>query len=421
MSTLLTKVSGGSKKTRIKKSHPDSDTFQGLEKNLVLDIYKTMVKSRALEERLIKIYKMGEAFFWIGGPGEEAFGVPLGMLSKKGHGPNYDYFHLHYRATPTVLALGIDPVHAIRLIMNKKNDICTGGRNFSNHYCFPEVNVTPVSSPIEIQYGLALGTARAQKRTTAHAQKRATAHAQKHATAHAQKRTTAHAQKHATAHAQKRTTAHAQKRTTAHAQKRATTHAQKRTDQGGGISIVTGGDAGTAEGDFASCLIWASRPGEELPILITVQNNAWGISTPYSGQHGEESISDRGKAFQIKSLTINGNDPIESYIKLKECMDYIRKEQKPVLLEAHVSRLFGHSSASGANLKKGVFCPIENFRDRLIKAKWLTDSESIDMKKSFEDEFYKIFKEVQKEKGPSTDSIWQNTFVNNENADWRAF
>ena len=390
MSTLLTKVSGGSKKTRIKKSHPDSDTFQGLEKNLVLDIYKTMVKSRALEERLIKIYKMGEAFFWIGGPGEEAFGVPLGMLSKKGHGPNYDYFHLHYRATPTVLALGIDPVHAIRLIMNKKNDICTGGRNFSNHYCFPEVNVTPVSSPIEIQYGLALGTARAQKRTTtAHAQKRATAHAQKHATTHAQKHATAHAQKHA--------------------------------GQGGGISIVTGGDAGTAEGDFASCLIWASRPGEELPILITVQNNAWGISTPYSGQHGEESISDRGKAFQIKSLTINGNDPIESYIKLKECMDYIRKEQKPVLLEAHVSRLFGHSSASGANFKKGVFCPIENFRDRLIKAKWLTDSEFIDMKKSFEDEFYKIFKEVQKEEGPSTDSIWQNTFVNNENADWRAF
>jgi 2-oxoisovalerate dehydrogenase E1 component alpha subunit len=346
--------SGPKKRTSMKKGEPKD--FQGLEKSLLLDMFKTMVKSRALEERLIKIYKMGEAFFWIGGPGEEAFGVPLGMLSKKGHGPDYDYFHLHYRGTPTVLALGVDPIHAIRLIMNKKGDVCTGGRNFSNHYCFPELNVTPVSSPIGVQYGFALGTARAQKRAGK-----------------------------------------------------------------GGISIVTGGDAGTAEGDFASCLVWASRPGEELPILITVQNNKWGISTSYDGQHGEKNISDRGKAFQMKSLTINGNDPVESYIKLKECMDYIRKEQKPVLLEAHVSRLFGHSSASGANPEKGVLCPIEDFRDRLIKAKWLTKRDATEMQKSFEDEFYKMFKEVQKEEGPSADTIWDHTFVNNENADWRAF
>ena len=289
--------------SRAKLKKGELEDFKGLEKNLLLEIYQTMVKSRTLEERLIKIYKMGGAFFWIGGPGEEAFGVPLGMLSKKGQGPEYDYFHLHYRATPTILALGLDPLHAIRLIMNKRGDICTGGRNFSNHYCFPELNITPISSPIGVQYGFALGTARAQKRVGK-----------------------------------------------------------------GGLSIVTGGDAGTAEGDFASCLIWATRPKEELPILITVQNNSWGISTSYASQHGEEKISDRGKAFQMKSLTINGNDPVESYVKIKESMDYIRKEQKPVLLEAHVSRLFGHSSASGANLEGGVFCPIENFRDRLIKA-----------------------------------------------------
>ena len=358
MSTVPAKSSASSavnsKKAHLKKGEPKD--FQGLGKSLVLDMYQTMVKSRALEERLIKIYKTGEAFFWIGGPGEEAFGVPLGMLSKKGQGPEYDYFHLHYRATPTIMALGVDPAHAIRLIMNKKDDVCTGGRNFSNHYCFPELNVTPISSPIGIQYGLALGTARSQKRTGK-----------------------------------------------------------------GGISIVTGGDAGTAEGDFASSLIWASRPENELPMLITVQNNKWGISTSYDGQHGEKNISDRGKAFQMKSLTINGNDPIESYVKLKECMDYIRKEQKPVLLEAHVSRLFGHSSASGANLEKGVLCPIEDFKERLIKAKWLKSNESEEMKKSFEDDFYKIFKEVQKEEGPSADTIWDHTFVDNENADWRAF
>ena len=66
--------------------------------------------------------------------------------------------------------------------------------------------------------------------------------------------------------------------------------AQKR-HGGRGITIVTGGDAGTAEGDFPTCLVWASRPGAELPLLIIVTNNEWGISTAARTQHGEKRIS----------------------------------------------------------------------------------------------------------------------------------
>lgn len=332
------------------------DKFGGLNKELLENMHHLMVKSRVLEERLIKIYKTGEAFFWIGAPGEEAFGVPLGMLTKKGQGPSYDYLHLHYRGTPTLIAMGMNPEDSIRLIMNKKGDVCTGGRNFSNHYCFPEMNVTPVSSPIEVQYGIALGTARAQKR-----------------------------------------------------------------NGGGGVSIVTGGDAGTAEGDFASALIWSSRPKDELPMLMTVQNNGWGISTSYNEQHGETKISDRGKAFGIKSLTINGNDPVEAYINLKESFDYIRKEQKPVLLEAYTSRLYGHSSASGASLIPGIEDPLKTFEERLLIADMIKAKEVKALYERYEKEFMSMFRKIQKEEGPTADSIWDHTFVDNENADWRNF
>jgi len=70
-------------------------------------MFDLMTKSRVLEERLIKVYKTGDSFFWIGGAGEEAFGVPLGLLTHKGHGPEYDFLHMHYRATPTMIALGM--------------------------------------------------------------------------------------------------------------------------------------------------------------------------------------------------------------------------------------------------------------------------------------------------------------------------
>lgn len=113
----------------VRTKNTKSELFQ-LPKKLLLKIHNLMLKSRVLEERLIKIYKTGEAYFWIGGPGEEAFGVALGLLTKKGQGPEYDWLHLHYRCTPTLTALGMPMIDSIRLIMNKATDPSTGEETF---------------------------------------------------------------------------------------------------------------------------------------------------------------------------------------------------------------------------------------------------------------------------------------------------
>lgn len=344
-------------KTPDKKSmNGHSKTALPLAKDLLRNMHETMVKSRVLEERLIKIYKAGKAYFWIGAPGEEAFGVPLGMLVEKGQGPEHDYLHLHYRATPTLLAMGMDPIDSIRIIMNRATDTSTGGRNFSNHYCYPQWNVTPVSSPIEVQYSFAIGTAWVQHR--------------------------------------------------------------RKTK---GISIVTGGDAGSAEGDFASCLVWSSRPGNELPIYITVQNNKWGISTSYDTQHGEKYVSDRGKAFGIRTNVINGNDPIEAYLGIRSDMEYIRKTGKPVLAEFLVSRLFGHSSASGANFVGTEIDPVKAFEEKLLKNGVIKESETKQLWTQFEEEFRVVAEQVAEEPAPTPESVWDNIYANNENGDWRKF
>lgn len=323
---------------------------------MLLKMHDFMVKSRVLEERLIKIYKAGDSYFWIGAPGEEAWGVPLGMLVRKGHGPDYDFLHLHYRCTPTLIPLGLEMIDSIRLTMNRATDPSTGGRNFSNHYCFPQWNVVPVTSPIEVQYSQALGTARVQQRRKSK-----------------------------------------------------------------GVTIVTGGDAGTAEGDFASCLVWASRRGNELPMLITVQNNEWGISTAYEGQHGEKFIADRAKAFNVRSRVINGNDPVESYLVIKEELDYIRKTGKPSFIEARVSRLYGHSSASGANFVDHEDDPIRLFEARLLKAGLLKEKQVKAIWERYEAEGVEAQQKARGEPGPPPESIWNHVYANNENADWRKF
>jgi 2-oxoisovalerate dehydrogenase E1 component alpha subunit len=349
------KSAGKSKTSLTVQKRPAKDKL-GLPRELVLRIHDLMVKSRVLEERLIKIYKAGDAFFWIGAPGEEAWGVPLGLLTNKGHGVQHDYLHMHYRATPTLVAMGMPMIDSIRLIMNRATDVCAGGRNFANHYCFPQWNVVPVSSPIEVQYGMALGTAHAQKR-----------------------------------------------------------HKAK------GITVVTGGDAGTAEGDFASCLVWASRRGQELPLLITVQNNRWGISTSYDTQHGEEAIADRAKGFGIRSRVINGNDPIEAYLALQEEYAFVRKTGKPSFIEANTSRLYGHSSATGANFINDEEDCLRIFEEKLLSLGLLEREQIKELWARYEQEAVEATQVVRGEPAPTADSIWDHVYANNENADWRKF
>jgi 2-oxoisovalerate dehydrogenase E1 component alpha subunit len=268
-----------------------------------LEIYRIMVRARAMEERMIKMSKSGEGYFWIGGPGEEAFNTCLGLQVKKGEGPDFDYLHLHYRNSATLVAMGMPLLDGIRQMAMTATDPNSAGRNFPGHFARRAWNVVPVSSVIEIQYVMAPGTALVQKR-----------------------------------------------------------------HGGDGITVVTGGEAGTAEGDFASCLVWSTRPGNELPVLIVVLNNGWGISTAACTQHGEKRVIDRGKAFGIPGEVVDGNDPVASWHAVARAMEHCRHERKPYMLEAMVSRLYGHSSSSGALRVKNEPDCVELFEQKLLEA-----------------------------------------------------
>jgi 2-oxoisovalerate dehydrogenase E1 component alpha subunit len=304
-----------------------------------------MVRARLLEEKLIKMSKGGDGFFWIGGPGEEAFNVPLGLQVKKGQGLEHDYLHLHYRSGAIALALGADPVDSLRQMRSVAGDPYSKGRNFINHFAVPEVNIVPVSPTIGTQYSTCIGTAIAQARI--------------------------------------------------------------KTDA---ITIVNGGDAGTAEGDFHSCLVWANRPALPLPILIIVVNNGFGISTAMRTQHGEENISDWARTFpDMPGKTVDGNDVEASWSAVEEAMAYVREKRRPYLLEARCSRLYGHSSSSGANRIDEPDC-IELFEQKLITAGADKDALAA-VHKEEGDSLDAARKQVKGEPFPEGKTIWEDVFA----------
>lgn len=314
--------------------------------DLLLRLHDLMVEARCLEERLIRMQRGGDGYFWIGGPGEEAFNAALGLLVNKGEGLEHDYLHLHYRSSATLLAMGAEPIDALRQMKSVATDPYSGGRNFVGHYAVRAWNVVPITSPIEVQYPQALGTAIAQKR-----------------------------------------------------------------HGGQGITIVQGGDAGSAEGDFASCLVWASRPAMELPMLILVTNNGWGISTPGNEQHGEAHVSDRGKPFGMKTMVVDGNDVEASYRALDAAMKYVRHERKPLVLEAYVSRLYGHSSSSGSNFVESEVDCVAELESKLVSRGLRSEAECKALRERIEKRLLDASRMVTAEPAPEAAQIWEHVFA----------
>jgi 2-oxoisovalerate dehydrogenase E1 component alpha subunit len=268
-------------------------------------------------------------------------------LCDKGQGIDHDYLHLHYRSSGTLIAMGADPIDALRQMRNAVTDPYSKGRNFANHYSVRSWNVAPVTSPIAVQFAIALGTARAQ---------------------------------------------------------RAGTGAK-------GITIVQGGDAGTAEGDFATALVWASRSGAELPLLMIIANNRYGISTPFAGQHAHDQLAERAKAFRIPAAVVDGNDPEATYAALEVAIDHVRTERKPYLLEAMVSRLRGHSSASGANFVHDEVDCLARFERTLEDRKLMTRSQIERLRETHSSALLEASRKVRHEPHPEPGSIWDHVFA----------
>ena len=334
---------GGSAVLARRQVHSGPESLPG---ERALEVFRLMARTRALEERTIKMSKSGEGYFWVGGPGEEAFNVCLGLQVLKGQGPAFDFLHLHYRNAGVLMAMGMPMLDHMRQMAMTSTDRHSMGRNFVGHYAVPEWNVVPVTSVIEVQFSMAPGTALVQKR------------------------------------------------------------------QGGeGVSLVVGGDAGTAEGEFTSCMTWSTRPGNELPVLMLVTNNGYGISTPARTQHGELRIADRGEAFGILSETVDGNDVVATWHALERAFEYCRTRRRPYLLEARVSRLHGHSSSSGAARVSGETDCLKVFEDKLVTA-GLIHRELVEMvHQAAHEEADQAVEQAMNEPRPTPADVERHTFA----------
>src|SRR5918911_2848112 len=131
----------------------------GLSDEDLIEMYRLVALTRALDERMWVLNRAGRIPFVISGQGHEGAQVGITWPLRKGH----DWIAPFYRSIATCLTFGMSPRDIMTAQYATASDPSSGGRQMPGHYGSHEHNLVSVSSPVATQLLHAVGLALAAK------------------------------------------------------------------------------------------------------------------------------------------------------------------------------------------------------------------------------------------------------------------
>ena len=269
--------------------------------------YRLAVRSRALEEHIVRLVTRGEVKFAIWGPGEEIHGTATALALSRVVGPDRFGIVPHYRSGALCsMWCELQGVEDFSLTMlrqqfSRATDPMSGGRQMVYHLHLPEVGILPVQSPVGMQLGKAAGYALGFQK--------------------------------------------------------------KGIDDALTMAVI--GDGTTAEGDLHDAMNAASV--WSLPVILMVTDNSVAISTTPEEGRGIRDFEAYAKGFGIAHFSCDGRDFDDVFETTLKAAQYVRDEQRPVLFHVRdLPRFNGHSSAADVTFDLGQDDPLLTFGATLV-------------------------------------------------------
>jgi TPP-dependent pyruvate/acetoin dehydrogenase alpha subunit len=155
--------------------------------------------------------------------------------------------------------------------------------------------------------------------------------------------------------------------------------------QGRKIAVMTYiGDGGQSTGVTYEGLNFAAV--QRLGLVLFVENNLWGYSTPADMQFLVKDLAERAIAYGIPGVIVDGTDACQVYDAAHEACERARRGEGPTLIEAKMMRMKGHAIHDAADYVPKSLVeywrkrdPIARLEAYLLEKRWLTARQNQDL------------------------------------------
>lgn len=186
------------------------------------------------------------------------------------------------------------------------------------------------------------------------------------------------------------------------------------------IAVAIVGDGGSNHGTFHETLNMAGA--WQLPLVVVVENNQYGISVKSESVVATETIAERACAYGIMGKGVDGTDVDAVAAVFSEAVSHARNGNGPVLIEASCYRFRGHFEGDlGLYRSKDEVLnahenedPLKIYRARLLQRDIVTAAELDEIEESSAAEMQILLESVRSDNSPAPDTALMYRFVTGE-------
>lgn len=260
-------------------------TKSNIRSNTLTKAFELLCTAKAMAELYEREFKTVSKYVHATSRGHEAIQLAAGLQLKP-----QDYAYPYYRDDAMLLGIGMEPYHLMLQLLAKKSDPFSGGRTYYSHPSLRDEDKPKIphqSSATGMQAIPAAGAALGM-------------------------------------------------------QYRERLNMVEVNADNAPIVLCSLGDASVTEGEVAEAFQMAAL--RQLPILFLVQDNGWDISASAEETRAQNAAEYIQGFKGIEAVSLDGSDFVQSYVKLEEVIDTMRKERRPFLVHASVPLLNHHTS-----------------------------------------------------------------------------
>ena len=106
------------------------------------------------------------------------------------------------------------------------------------------------------------------------------------------------------------------------------------------------GEGSSSRGEFHSALNFAGV--HKPPVVFMCENNGWAVTTPTEMQTASATFAEKGDAYGVRNLRVDGNDPLAVFAVTKEAHE--NADEGATLIEAITYRMGYHTTSDNPDL-----------------------------------------------------------------------